>query len=94
MAKLSEAQATDLANSNILSEKKITELKESGFIANKKRGNKHYFRTAQGKFVTFQCYWQGMGDSTPSKAMEECKEEVLTIVGKYSKPTKTTKTNS
>ena len=90
MGKLTVKEAEDLVEQGILSKKALEEMQSSGLVSSRRHSTRRYMKTSDGKWVTPQLYFQGLGkDGNYSKKMTALKDEVTAVFEKYT----TTKNN-
>ena len=90
MGKLTVADAEKLKNDGLLDDKTIGQMQEEGLISKSRRSTKRYMKTATGKWVSPQLYFQGVNGEDYSKKMNEFRTKFNTLVEEYA-TTKTTK---
>ena len=83
MGKLTVKEAEELRDKGILSNKAVTEMQKSGLVGTRKRGVRRYMKTADGKWVCPQLYFQGLNNSDYSKRMVEFREKFNTLLKEY-----------
>ena len=83
MGKLTVKEAEELKKKGILSNKAVVEMQKSGLVGTRKRGVRKFMKTADGKWVVPQLYFQGLNKSEYSKRMVEFREEFNTLLTKY-----------
>ena len=70
MGKLTVKEAEDLVEQGILSKKALEEMQSSGLVSSRRHSTRRYMKTSDGKWVTPQLYFQGLGkDGNYSKKM-------------------------
>jgi len=88
MGKLTVKESQELQKAGILKESTVKVMQEKGLISTR-RNNKKFLKTASGKLVSPQLYFQGIGKDKYSKRMIELKEKFNTLVNEYAQTTKT-----
>ena len=83
MGKLTSANVETLKKEGILSATAVKEMEEKGLVSSKRRSNKKYIKTANGKLVSPLLYFQGIGKDKYSKRMMELRDEFNSLVSKY-----------
>ena len=84
MGKLTVKEAEELVEQGILSKKALEEMQSSGLVSSRRHSTRRYMKTSDGKWVTPQLYFQGLGkDGNYSKKMAALKDEVTAIFEKY-----------
>lgn len=89
MGKLTVAETEQLQESGILKESTVKKMQEKGLVASRRRSNKRYMKTSNGRNVSPQLYFQGIGKDTYSKKMTELKDEFNKLVNTYATIKKT-----
>ena len=92
MGKLTVTEAEKLQKEGVLSSKAIVEMQKSGLIGTRKRGTRRYMKTAQGKWVCPQLYFQGLDGQTYSKKMTEFRTKFNNLLKDYATIMSTSKT--
>lgn len=88
MGKLTVNEVEQLQESGVLSKKAIEEMQEKGLVSTKRRSTRRYLKTAEGKWVTPQLYFQGLAGNNYSKGMTELKTKFNQLVNEYTTETK------
>ena len=83
MGKLTLAQADALKKTKLLDDKTITQMQDDGLISKGRRNSKRFMKTADGKYVSPQLYFQGINGGKYSKKMDAFRVEFQTLVNKY-----------
>ena len=71
MGKLTSSDLDALQKAGIVDNKTAEGIKSKGLASVRRRTNKRYMRTSDGKWVSPTLYWRGAKDTKPSKKMEE-----------------------
>ena len=90
MGKLTGNDVETLKKEGILSATAIKEMEDKGLVTSRRKSNKKYIKTANGKLVSPLLYFQGIGKDKYSKRMVELRDEFNSLVSKYAikQPTK------
>jgi len=83
MGKLTVKEAEELRDKGILSNKAVVEMQKSGLVGTRRRGVRKYMKTADGKWVCPQLYFQGLNNSDYSKRMVEFREKFNELLNEY-----------
>ena len=83
MGKLTVKEAEELRDKGILSNKAVAEMQKSGLVGTRRRGVRRYMKTADGKWVCPQLYFQGLNNSDYSKRMVEFREKFNALLQEY-----------
>jgi hypothetical protein len=83
MGKLTVAEAEQLAEQGVLSNKAIKEMQDSGLVSTRKRNTRRYMKTANGTWVCPQLYFQGLNGNDYSKKMVEFRDKFNALVTEY-----------
>tara|TARA_R110002020_G_scaffold175963_1_gene367950 strand:+ start:435 stop:713 length:279 start_codon:yes stop_codon:yes gene_type:complete len=83
MGKLTVAEAEQLAEQGVLSNKAIKEMQDSGLVSTRKRNTRRYMKTANGTWVCPQLYFQGLNGKDYSKKMVEFRDKFNALVTEY-----------
>jgi len=91
MGKLTIKESEELQRAGILKESTVQAMQEKGLISTR-RNNKKFLKTATGKLVSPQLYFQGIGKDKYSKRMIELKEKFNTLVNVFAENDNNNKT--
>mgnify|MGYP001170445275 CR=1 FL=1 len=83
MGRLSVNDVQALEEKGILNKKTVKEMQEEGLVSTRTRNTARYMKTANGKWVSPQLYFQGRKGSEPSRRMNDFRTEFNTLVTKY-----------
>ena len=83
MGKITVSEAEQLRKDGVLSNDAIAEMQKSGLVGIRKRGTRRYMKTANGKWVCPQLYFQGLNNSDYSKKMTEFREKFNALLVEY-----------
>ena len=83
MGRLSVNDVEALQSKGILNTKTVKEMQEEGLVSTRSRNTARYMKTADGKWVSPQLYFQGRKGSEPSKKMVAFRTEFNTLINKY-----------
>ena len=83
MGKLTIAEVEELNKTGVLSDASVKEMQDKGLVSSRTRNEKRVVKTANGTFVTPQCYCQGLNGNKDSKPMTELKDNVAKLINKY-----------
>ena len=83
MGRLTVTDVETLRNKGILNDKTVKEMQNEGLVSTRTRNTARYMKTADGKWISPQLYFQGSNGSSPSKKMQEFRYEFNTLVQKY-----------
>ena len=83
MGKITVSEAEQLKKDGVLSDSAIAEMQKSGLVGIRKRGTRRYMKTADGKWVCPQLYFQGLNNSDYSKKMTEFREKFNSLLVEY-----------
>ena len=83
MGKITVSEAEQLRKDGVLSDAAIAEMQKSGLVGIRKRGTRRYMKTADGKWVCPQLYFQGLNNSDYSKKMTEFREKFNALLVEY-----------
>jgi|TARA_R100000656_G_C3925445_1_gene123729 hypothetical protein len=89
MGKLTVKQAEEMVAAKLLNQDQVDEMKESGLVSTRKRGNKYYMIAEGKKRVYPQLYFQGLGKGGQySTTMSKLRDEFNKLRDKYAKKEK------
>ena len=83
MGKITVSEAEQLKKDGVLSDSAIAEMQKSGLVGIRKRNTRRYMKTADGKWVCPQLYFQGLNNSDYSKKMTEFREKFNSLLVEY-----------
>tara|TARA_Y100000310_G_scaffold37577_1_gene35272 strand:- start:1364 stop:1645 length:282 start_codon:yes stop_codon:yes gene_type:complete len=83
MGKITVSEAEQLKKDGVLSDSAIAEMQKSGLVGIRKRSTRRYMKTADGKWVCPQLYFQGLNNSDYSKKMTEFREKFNSLLVEY-----------
>jgi len=89
MGKLTVRETEELQSAGILKESTVKKMQEKGLVSFRRRSNKRYMKTSNGRNVSPQLYFQGIGKDKYSKKMTELKNEFNKLVNTYATEQKT-----
>ena len=91
MGKLTVADAEKLKKDGLLDDKTITQMQDDGLISKGRRSTKKWMKTADGRWVSPQLYFQGVNGMKYSKKMEEFRTKFNTLVEEFATTKSTNK---
>ena len=83
MGKLSVNDVEALQSKGILNTKTVKEMQDEGLVSTRSRNTARYMKTADGKWVSPQLYFQGKKGSEASKKMVAFRADFNTLITKY-----------
>jgi len=83
MGKLTVKQAEELVNKGILNKDTLENMQTEGLVSQRRNSTRRFIKTSEGTWVTPQFYFQGLRGQTPSKKMNQLKDEIATVIEKY-----------
>ena len=83
MGKMTMAEAEALQKDGTLPTKTMKALQKKGIISSRKRGIRKVMKTADGKWVTPQLYYQGLNGGKYSKKMTEFRDKFNKLCNTY-----------
>lgn len=83
MGRLSVNDVEALQSKGILNTKTVKEMQDEGLVSTRSRNTARYMKTADGKWVSPQLYFQGKKGSEASKKMVAFRADFNTLVTKY-----------
>ena len=92
MGKITVTEAEKLQKEGVLSSRAIAEMQKSGLVGTRKRGTRRYMKTAEGKLVCPQLYFQGLNGQSYSKKMTEFRAKFNNLLKEYTTVLSTSKT--
>ena len=83
MGKLTVKQAEELVNKGILNKDTLENMQTEGLVSQRRNSTRRFIKTSEGTWVTPQFYFQGLKGKTPSKMMTQLKDEITSVIEKY-----------
>ena len=83
MGKLTVKQAEELVGKGILDKSTLENMQTEGLVSQRRNSTRRFIRTSEGTWVTPQFYFQGLKGKTPSKKMNQLKDEITSVIEKY-----------
>ena len=83
MGKLTVKQAEELVNKGILNKDTLENMQTEGLVSQRRNSTRRFIKTSEGTWVTPQFYFQGLKGRTPSKKMNQLKDEITAVIEKY-----------